>query len=101
MLYDGDIDLVEKAVMLGFRSQDSCNAWKRIKDIIGKSTKPTAQQPHGAAIAEQICPHCNGQRCDPIESTEIDHPVCPSCGGSGKLPHAADVVKHGVKGFNL
>ena len=29
-----------------------------------------AQQPHGAANAEQICPHCKG---------------------SGKLPHAADV----------
>jgi hypothetical protein len=31
MLYDNDVVLVGKAVMLGHRDQDSCNAWDRIK----------------------------------------------------------------------
>jgi hypothetical protein len=30
-----------------------------------------------------ICPYCKGERCDPVESTETDHPVCPKCRGTG------------------
>ena len=32
MLYKDDVALVEKAVTLGFRDQDSANAWDRIKN---------------------------------------------------------------------
>ena len=42
---------------------------RKTSDVVGLAATDN-QQPHGAAIAEQICPHCKG---------------------SGKLPHAADV----------
>jgi len=41
MLYENDIELVENAVLLGYRSQDSGNAWDRIKHEL----KELAQQP--------------------------------------------------------
>ena len=37
MLYENDIELVEKAVELGFRDQDSSNAWCRIKKFLEES----------------------------------------------------------------
>jgi adenosylmethionine-8-amino-7-oxononanoate aminotransferase len=36
MSIDQDIVLVEKAVVKGFRDQDSCNAWERIKTFLNK-----------------------------------------------------------------
>lgn len=34
-----DIEMVEKAVILGYRDQDSCNAWTRLKSFIGMMKK--------------------------------------------------------------
>jgi hypothetical protein len=46
MLYDNDIALVEKSVTLGFRDQDSCNAWERIKNELVE----LAQLSHNSAM---------------------------------------------------
>lgn len=39
MLYNGDVEAVEKAVELGFRDQDSSNAWRRIKKFVEVAQK--------------------------------------------------------------
>ena len=50
-----------------------------------------AQQPHGAAIAEQICPQCGGEV---LINKPSGNGFCIQCDYTitGKLPHAADVV---------
>lgn len=45
MLYKDDVALVEKAVTLGFRDQDSCNAWERIKKFIEVHAAQSGEAP--------------------------------------------------------
>lgn len=51
MLYKDDVALVEKAVTFGFRDQDSCNAWQRIKKFVEEAQKtPTNKQSTPCAV---------------------------------------------------
>ena len=64
MLYDNDVELVEKAVCKGFRDQDSSNAWERIKKVlesVKQSAPPTNKQSiQFATVDDNIhCPCCD------------------------------------------
>ena len=71
-----DIALVDKAVINGFRDQDSCAAWERIKREFAEALKPS----HNIA-RDEIC------RCDRGQSFlkgiryDSDCVYCPYCGG--------------------
>lgn len=51
-MYEKEILLVDKAVMLGYRDQDSANAWHTLKSAV------LAQQSTNSAMVP--CPKCGG-----------------------------------------
>jgi DnaJ-class molecular chaperone len=83
MLYENDVALVEKAVMLGFRDQDSCNAWERIKKELGERSKTVRAKRQCNKAREKICPECNGSGF----SKFVNQTNCTLCKGHGKLRH--------------
>jgi uncharacterized paraquat-inducible protein A len=75
MLYDNDIALTEKAVTLGFRDQDSCNAWERIK----KELSELAQLSHNTG-SPKFCFNCKEGSVLEQKMVDSKYEYCPYCG---------------------
>jgi uncharacterized paraquat-inducible protein A len=62
-----DVALVEKAVVSGFRDQDSCNAWERIKNKLSKLSNndksETIKNCHTCLDFNGSCEHGPVSRC--------------------------------------
>ena len=80
MLYDNDIALVEKSVTLGFRDQDSCNAWERIKNELVELAQLSHNKP-----SVPVCPHYSREMVKSSEYVEFD--ICTCRGNTGKPAH--------------
>lgn len=70
-----DIALVEKAVTLGYRDQDSCNAWERIKKFIEVHAAQSGGTPVQQLKDDQKCDGCEHEKSRYLFGT-----ICSRCG---------------------